>query len=90
MWSAVTPSLPLRSMALPMVSLMVVTRAARASSSALAGVMIPSPLNFVSANIFTLSAVSSSEMLSFSSLRFWRICLAEASSLAPSGFSVLK
>ena len=90
MWSAVTPSAPLRSAALPIFSVIVVTRAASFSSSVLAGVMMPSPLNFVSAKTFVRSAVSSRAMESFSSLRFARICFAEARSFAPSGFSSLK
>ena len=64
--------------------------AASFSSSALAGVMMPSPLNFVSAKIFVMSAVSSRAMESFSSLRFARICFAEARSFAPFSFSSLK
>ena len=62
----------------------------RESLSALASVMMPSPLNWVSAKIFSLSEVSAREILSFSSLRLARICLADFSSFAPSSFLVLK
>src|SRR5581483_5980893 len=51
---------------------------------------MPSPLKLVWAKILTVSAVSSTEMAGASVLpRLTRICLADASSCAPSGVSAL-
>ncbi len=59
----------------------------RSASSVLSAVITPSPLNFVLAKILVLSAVSSSEMVSFSNPRFARICLALTYSFRPSASS---
>ena len=83
------PGTPLRSWA-EAIPAMVSMSPAVSPSGADAGVMMPSPLNWVSAKILTLSAVSSRPMESFSHFRFFRIWRAEAASRAPSGSSVLK
>ena len=84
------PCNPLRSVFEPIEAIHSAMVFLSASSSVDCSVMIPSPFNAVLANIATLSSVSATDMLSFSSPRLERICLADASNLAPSGFSVLK